>query len=265
MPELNVTNGWQVRNAEYDLLSGGYPLSQAIPATAERDAGDVVYASLVCVTIAKGRIKDIDASAAFRINGVVSILTHQNLPHMTEDQFDEEGTIPLGSSFQPLHDDEIVFNGQPVALVVARTLEIARLAASLVRVEYRKQASTDGPRRGEVPTEHHSPIEGDAATAVFEESGKLSIRHATQVVQPLHRDLGTHFSSGLYSQFHVMLAARAALALRCSVRLVLTRRQMHDLATSPRSSGESSAAPFRTPRAYSPQASKRNMSTACAA
>jgi len=98
MPELNVTNGWQVRNAEYDLLSGGYPLSQAIPATAERDAGDVVYASLVCVTIAKGRIKDIDASAAFRINGVVSILTHQNLPHMTEDQFDEEGTIPPGSS-----------------------------------------------------------------------------------------------------------------------------------------------------------------------
>ena len=165
MPELNVTNGWQFRNA---FPGGCYPPSQAIPATAERDAGDVVHASLVCVTIAKGRIKDIDASAALRINGVVSILTHQNLPHMTEDQFDEEGTIPAGSSFQPLHDDEIVFKGQPVALVVARTPEIARLAASLVRVEYQRQASTDVHRGDDVPTEHHSPIEGDAATAVFE-------------------------------------------------------------------------------------------------
>jgi xanthine dehydrogenase YagR molybdenum-binding subunit len=43
---------------------------------------------------------------------------------------------PDGAPFRPLYDDRIMFNGQPVALVVAETSEIARHAASLVRVEY---------------------------------------------------------------------------------------------------------------------------------
>ncbi len=44
--------------------------------------------------------------------------------------------LPDGSPFRPLYDDKIKFNGQPIALVVAETSEIARYAASLVRVEY---------------------------------------------------------------------------------------------------------------------------------
>jgi xanthine dehydrogenase YagR molybdenum-binding subunit len=38
-----------------------------------------------------------------------------------------------------LYDHRILFNGQPIALVVAETPEIARFAASLVRVEYDRQ------------------------------------------------------------------------------------------------------------------------------
>ena len=47
---------------------------------------------------------------------------------------------PDGSPFRPLYDDRIVFNGQPVALVVAEELEIARHAASLVRIYYEQEA-----------------------------------------------------------------------------------------------------------------------------
>ena len=43
---------------------------------------------------------------------------------------------PSGSPFRPLYDDKIMFNGQPIALVLAEDWEIARFAASLVRVEY---------------------------------------------------------------------------------------------------------------------------------
>jgi xanthine dehydrogenase YagR molybdenum-binding subunit len=43
---------------------------------------------------------------------------------------------PDGSPFRPLYDDRIMFNGQPIALVVAETLEVARFAASLVHTEY---------------------------------------------------------------------------------------------------------------------------------
>jgi CO/xanthine dehydrogenase Mo-binding subunit len=45
-----------------------------------------------------------------------------------------------GSPFRPLYDDKIMFSGQPIALVLAEEWEIARFAASLVRVEYEKQA-----------------------------------------------------------------------------------------------------------------------------
>ena len=47
---------------------------------------------------------------------------------------------PRGSPFRPLYDDRIHFSGQPVALVVAEEFEIARFAASLVRVEYEQEA-----------------------------------------------------------------------------------------------------------------------------
>ena len=70
---------------------------------------------------------------------------------------------PDGSPFRPLYDDRIMFNGQPIALVVAETSEIARFAASLVRVEYDKEAHvTDVYRQRDaaVPTKAPTdPIE----------------------------------------------------------------------------------------------------------
>ena len=47
---------------------------------------------------------------------------------------------PEGSPFRPLYDDRIRFSGQPIALVVAEDPEIARFAASLVRVDYEQEA-----------------------------------------------------------------------------------------------------------------------------
>ena len=108
--------------------------------TADLDVPHLAHASVVCSTIARGRIVDIDSGAAWRVKGVVSILTHQNLPDIVDDQACEDETIPPGSHFRLLHDKEIMFKGQPVALVVARTPEIACFAASLVRVEYERHA-----------------------------------------------------------------------------------------------------------------------------
>ena len=45
-----------------------------------------------------------------------------------------------GSPFRPLYGDKIKFSGQPIALVLAEEWEIARYAASLVRIEYEEQA-----------------------------------------------------------------------------------------------------------------------------
>jgi len=108
---------------------------------AEFNAPGLLHSSVVTSTIAKGRILRIDPSAALRVKGVIDVFTHANRPQMAEnDEAYKDDIAPLGSPFRPLYDDRIMFNGQPIALVVAETSEVARFAASLVRVEYEKEA-----------------------------------------------------------------------------------------------------------------------------
>ena len=108
---------------------------------AEFNAPGLLHGSIVTSTIAKGRIRRIDTSAAKGVKGVVDVLTHTNRPQMgDDDKAYKDDVAPLGSPFRPLFDNKIVFNGQPIALVVAETSEVGRSAASLVRVEYEAEA-----------------------------------------------------------------------------------------------------------------------------
>jgi xanthine dehydrogenase YagR molybdenum-binding subunit len=187
---------------------------------------------------------------------------------------------PPGAPFRPLYDDAVRFSGQPVALVVAEEFEIARYAASLVRVQYGAEAhETDFERarvkplkrdakpkvkRGNaaraferaavqiateyrMPVEHHNPMEPFAATVVWEGDGRLTIFDKTQgpqncrnyvaqvfglrraKVRVLSPYVGGAFGSGLRPQYELPLAVLAALALRRSVRVTLTRQQMFTL------------------------------------
>src|SRR4051812_6120973 len=108
---------------------------------AEFNVPGLAYGSVVGSTIAKGRITRIDTSAATRVKGVLTVLTHENRPPMADnDQAYKDDVAPDGSPFRPLYDSKIMSNGQPIALVVAETSEVARFAASLVRVEYTQEA-----------------------------------------------------------------------------------------------------------------------------
>ena len=108
---------------------------------AEFNVPGLAHGSVVCSTIAKGRITRMDTSAAMRVEGVLTVLTHENRPPMANnDQAYKDEAAPPGSPFRPLYDNKIMFNGQPIGLVVAETSDIARFAASLVRVEYNKEA-----------------------------------------------------------------------------------------------------------------------------
>src|SRR5262245_52027304 len=107
---------------------------------AEFNVPGLAHGSVVCSTIAKGHITRIDAGAATRVEGVLTVLTHENRPPMADnDQAYKDEVAPDGSPFRPLYDGKVNFNGQPIALVVAETSEIARFAASLVRVHYAEE------------------------------------------------------------------------------------------------------------------------------
>ncbi|PWT84543.1 MAG: aldehyde oxidase, partial [Proteobacteria bacterium] len=121
-------------------VDGVAKVTGAAKYAAEINVPGLAHGSVVSSTIAKGRITRIDSSAAMRVNGVLSVLTHENRPPMADnDQAYKDEVAPDGSPFRPLYDNKIMFNGQPIALVVAETSEIARAAASLVRVEYEQE------------------------------------------------------------------------------------------------------------------------------
>jgi xanthine dehydrogenase YagR molybdenum-binding subunit len=122
-------------------VDGRAKVTGAAKYAAEFSVPGLAHASVVSSTIAKGRIASIDASAALRVSGVIDVLTHENRPPMADaDSAYKDDVAPEGSPFRPLYDDKIMFSGQPIALVVAEEPEIARFAASLVRVEYEETA-----------------------------------------------------------------------------------------------------------------------------
>jgi xanthine dehydrogenase YagR molybdenum-binding subunit len=106
--------------------------------TAEYAPDKLAHAALVCSRIASGRVTAIDTRAAENAPGVILVLTHATAPRMpAPDMFDvRTGAGSAPSDLPILQDDRVHWNGQPVAVVVADTLEQAEHAASLVTVEY---------------------------------------------------------------------------------------------------------------------------------
>ena len=107
---------------------------------AEFQVANVAYGFIVLGTVAKGRIRAIDTRDAEAAAGVIRVLTHLNAPKLGPKKSTEDapprGDQERDKSFRALQSDRIVFNGQPVALVVAETYEQARYAARLVKVTY---------------------------------------------------------------------------------------------------------------------------------
>src|SRR6266478_6033971 len=130
-------------------IDGRAKVTGAAKYAAEYNTQSLAHAAVVTSTIAKGRIKRVDASEALRVTGVLAVLTHENRPPMAKsDEAYKDDVAPDGSPFRPLYDDKIWFNNQTIALVVAEEWEIARFAASLVRVDYEEEAHvTDVHRR----------------------------------------------------------------------------------------------------------------------
>ncbi|OAF18659.1 xanthine dehydrogenase family protein molybdopterin-binding subunit [Bradyrhizobium neotropicale] len=251
----------------------------------EFTANGLVHGFVVAATIPRGRIARLDTSEALRVTGVLDVLTHTHRPPLADkdEAWMDEVAPDEGSPFRPLYDDNIKFNGQPIALVVAEDWETAKFAATLVHVEYQEGAfGTDleagrdkaievqGPHkpRGDaagalagaavrheadyfIPTEHHNPMELFATTVVWDGNGRITVYDKTQGVQNVHKYLcgvfgkkpddirvlspyvGGAFGSGLRPQYQVVLATLGALALKRSVRVVLTRQQMYGLGHRP--------------------------------
>lgn len=215
-----------------DRLDGREKVTGAAKFAAEYPLENLVYASLAYSTVAKGTIKSIDTIEAEQATGVLSVITHKNAPKMKDPPLFSPtgGSDAAGSKANIINTDEIFWNGQPVAVVVADTLERAEHAASLVRVEYSKEPAAtsfeEGKAHLEVPksvmgeeTEvsqgdaeealrsakfkvdrvyttpryNHNAIELHATTAVWNGDDKLTVYDASQFVRGVADSLAKMF------------------------------------------------------------------------
>jgi xanthine dehydrogenase YagR molybdenum-binding subunit len=191
-------------------VDGVAKVTGAAKYAAEVNVPGLVYGGVVGATIAKGRITRIDTSAALSVDGVLTVLTHENRPRMADnDQAYKDEVAPDGSPFRPLYDDKVKFNGQPIALVVAETSDIARFAASLVHAEYDEEPHVTDLRRQldsaiavKAPT---NPIEalftppkprGDADRAL----AAAAVRHEAEYYVPIehHNPMELYGSTAIF-------------------------------------------------------------------
>jgi xanthine dehydrogenase YagR molybdenum-binding subunit len=114
---------------------------------ADRSPHNLLHAALAVASIVKGRVEAIDVTAARAQKGVRDVLTHETIGELNKVGF-LLGGGPASQSIQPMLSNQIAYRGQPVALVVAETLEAAVAAASLIKARYTAEPFTstiDGP------------------------------------------------------------------------------------------------------------------------
>jgi xanthine dehydrogenase YagR molybdenum-binding subunit len=210
-------------------VDGPAKVTGAARYAAEFHAPGLVYGFVIGSPIAAGRVTSIDASAALETPGVLHVLTHENRPDLPlSDNAWKDQVAPGGMPFRPLWDDRIWFSGQPVALVIAETLELARHAATLVEIRYEhtphqtelnevlhtayapstEKGGFDPPppprgdayralRRAAVsvdafystPAEFHHPMEMHGSTVVPSSDGSYTVYEKTQGVLNVQRFL----------------------------------------------------------------------------
>jgi xanthine dehydrogenase YagR molybdenum-binding subunit len=107
----------------------------------------MLHAVLAVSSIARGRVKFLDVTAAKRHSGVVEVMTSANRPPLAEDP--DAKTNPFMFRLDLLQNDNVRYANQPLAVVIAETLEAATEGAALLSPQYEALPARVGLDAGE--------------------------------------------------------------------------------------------------------------------
>jgi xanthine dehydrogenase YagR molybdenum-binding subunit len=94
----------------------------------------MLHAVLAVSSIARGHVKFLDVEAAKRHPGVIEVMTSANRPPLAEDP--DAKTNPFMFRMELLQNDNVRYANQPIAVVIAETLEAATEGAALLSPQY---------------------------------------------------------------------------------------------------------------------------------
>ena len=209
-----------------DRIDGRLKVTGAAKYAAEFRVPNVVHAVLVQSTVAAGSIAGFDLQEAQGMPGVLAIITPENAGKLTSPKDVQQAV--QGSLLQ---NEDIHYNGQHVAVVVAETLQQAQAAGARVHVRYVTGEATtsmdaalgqayvpkrfsNGRRppdssRGDAggafgtgaakvdatyitPIEHHNPMEPHATIAAWD-GNRLTVWTTTQGISGAQATLAGQF------------------------------------------------------------------------
>ena len=162
---------------------------------ADQHPPGMLYAVLATSSIARGRVDHLDIAAAKAQPGVVEVITPANRPALAEDP--DEKPMPLTFRLDLLQNDRVRYVGQPIAVVIADTLEAATEGASLLAPRYEVEPARVGLDATEsfvpesagpgFPAEAHR---GDVEAALA--AAKTTITHTYETPAQYHNPMEPH-------------------------------------------------------------------------
>jgi xanthine dehydrogenase YagR molybdenum-binding subunit len=102
----------------------------------------MLYAVLAVSSIARGRVAFLDVEAAKAHSGVVEVMTPANRPALAQDP--DEKSNPFMFRMELLQNDRVRYANQPIAVVIAKTLEAATEGAALLSPRYEAEPARIG-------------------------------------------------------------------------------------------------------------------------
>jgi xanthine dehydrogenase YagR molybdenum-binding subunit len=180
---------------------------------ADQHPPGMLYAVLAVSSIARGRVASLDVAAARAHPGIVEVITPANRPPLAQDP-DERSDL-FSFRLDLLQSDRVRYANQPIAVVIAETLEAATEGARLLSPRYEIEPARVGldavesfvpaavgpgfpaqMQRGDVevglaaatrkivetyetPSQYHNPMEPHAIVAAWD-GDKLSIDTPSQ-------------------------------------------------------------------------------------
>ncbi|QXJ23417.1 xanthine dehydrogenase family protein molybdopterin-binding subunit [Actinomadura graeca] len=215
-----------------DRVDGKAKTTGAATFSAEYAHPGLAHAALVHATISRGRVTAVHTGEAEAVPGVIAVLTHHNAPPLKPAPKVSAlnlSSFVSGTSVDYLQTDEVHWDGQPIAVVVAETSAAAREAAALVRAEYaqveavvdfaaaeadavpqpRSLIAPGDARKGDAeaalaaapialdlrfttPPQNHNALEPHATTAVWD-GDRLTVHDATQAIDWFRAHLAVRF------------------------------------------------------------------------
>src|SRR6195256_6556663 len=114
---------------------------------ADNHPAGMLHAVLAVSSIARGRVTFLDVQAAKSHPCVVDVMTPANRPPLAEDP--DAKTNPFTFKIDVLQNDQVRYANQPIAVVIAETLEAATEGAALLSPRYEALPARVGLDAGE--------------------------------------------------------------------------------------------------------------------